>query len=63
MWYSLARASWEEQLRIDPSKEVLGMRLNFWVAIGVFLLGLAGFVWTQRRVRATEDGRVGARTA
>ncbi len=49
MWYSLARASWEEQLRIDPSHYIAGMRLNGWIAIGVFLVGLAGFVWTQRR--------------
>jgi prolipoprotein diacylglyceryl transferase len=49
MWYSLARFSWEEQLRIDPSKEILGMRLNFWVAIGVFAAATIGFIWTQRR--------------
>jgi prolipoprotein diacylglyceryl transferase len=59
MWYSLARFSWEEQLRIDPSKEVFGMRLNFWIALGVFLLGVAGLVWTQRRDRrATFDPQV-----
>jgi prolipoprotein diacylglyceryl transferase len=50
-WYSLARFSWEEQLRVDPSKEVFGMRLNFWIALGFFLIGVAGFVWTQRRDR------------
>jgi len=50
-WYSLARFSWEEQLRIDPSHEVFGMRLNFWIALGVFLVGVAGLVWTQRRDR------------
>jgi prolipoprotein diacylglyceryl transferase len=50
-WYSLARFSWEEQLRVDPSKEVFGMRLNFWIALGFFLSGVAGFVWTQRRDR------------
>ena len=53
MWYSLARFSWEEQLRIDPSHEVFGMRLNFWIALGVFLGGVAGFIWTQRRDRET----------
>jgi prolipoprotein diacylglyceryl transferase len=59
MWYSLARFSWEEQLRVDPSKEVFGMRLNFWIALGVFLAGLAGLVWTQRRDRrATFDPQV-----
>lgn len=49
MWYALGRAAWEEQLRIDPSHYVLGMRLNMWIAIGVFLAALAGFVWSQRR--------------
>ncbi len=48
MWYSLARFSWEEQIRIDPSHHILGMRLNFWIALGVFLVGLGGLVWTQR---------------
>ena len=46
-WYSLARFSWEEQLRVDPSHEVFGMRLNFWIALGFFIVGVAGFVWTQ----------------
>jgi hypothetical protein len=27
------------------------MRLNFWIALGFFLIGVAGFVWTQRRDR------------
>ncbi len=65
MWYSLARFSWEEQLRIDPSKEVFGMRLNFWIALGVFLVGLAGFIWTQRRDRSVSTGpdAVGVRAA
>jgi prolipoprotein diacylglyceryl transferase len=49
MWYALGRAAWEEQLRIDPSHHIAGMRLNGWIAIGVFLFGLAGLIWTQRR--------------
>ncbi len=61
MWYALGRASWEEQLRIDPSKEFLGMRLNFWIAVGVFLAGLAGFLWAQRRSRPAAG--VGVRAA
>ncbi|MBV9339045.1 MAG: prolipoprotein diacylglyceryl transferase [Solirubrobacterales bacterium] len=39
----------EEQLRIDYSVHVLGMRLNFWIATLVCLAGLAWFVWIQRR--------------
>ena len=39
--YSLGRVG-AELLRIDPSHEVLGMRLNFWVAS---LLAVAGALW------------------
>jgi prolipoprotein diacylglyceryl transferase len=56
MWYSLGRAAWEEQLRIDPSHHFAGMRLNGWIAIGTFLLGLAGLIWTQRRAGQEERG-------
>jgi len=59
MWYSLGRFAWEEQLRVDPSNEFLGLRLNFWIALGVFLCGLAGFVWSQRRAGEAQ-GRVRA---
>jgi len=38
----------EENLRIDYSVHVLGMRLNFWIALLVCLAGLAWFVWIQR---------------
>jgi prolipoprotein diacylglyceryl transferase len=48
-WYSLGRLAWEEQIRVDPSAEVLGMRLNFWVALGLFVAALAAFAWAQRR--------------
>jgi prolipoprotein diacylglyceryl transferase len=49
MWYSLGRLAWQEHLRIDPSNEIAGLRLNFWIAIGVFLAALALFVRSQRR--------------
>ena len=49
MWYSLGRLAWQEHLRIDPSNHIGGLRLNFWIAIGVFLLGLWGFLRSQRR--------------
>ncbi len=52
--YSFARI-WEEQLRIDPSQYILGMRLNFWVATIIGLLGLAWFVVIQRRPRPNEE--------
>jgi prolipoprotein diacylglyceryl transferase len=38
----------EENLRIDYSNYVLGMRLNFWVALLLCLAGLAAFVAIQR---------------
>jgi prolipoprotein diacylglyceryl transferase len=37
----------EELLRVDPSHRFLGERLNFWVAIVVFVLSTAFFVWWQ----------------
>jgi prolipoprotein diacylglyceryl transferase len=47
-WYTFGRF-WEELLRIDPSHEYLGLRLNAYVAIAVFVAALATFVWSQRR--------------
>jgi prolipoprotein diacylglyceryl transferase len=40
----------EENLRIDYSVYVLGMRLNFWIALALFLIGVAWFIATQRGV-------------
>jgi prolipoprotein diacylglyceryl transferase len=48
--YSLGRI-WSELLRVDPAKHVLGMRLNFWVAIALFVVGLLWFARTQRAGR------------
>jgi prolipoprotein diacylglyceryl transferase len=42
--YSAARVG-EELLRIDPAHHILGMRLNFWVAL---LLSLSGLIWFAR---------------
>jgi prolipoprotein diacylglyceryl transferase len=47
-WYTAFR-TYEETLRIDPSHEYYGQRLNFWVSIGVFILAVIAFVWAQRR--------------
>ena len=46
--YSLGRIFWE-QLRIDPSNEFLGQRLNFYVALALLLGAVAYFIWNQRR--------------
>jgi prolipoprotein diacylglyceryl transferase len=45
-WYTLGRV-FEEQLRIDPSHEFLGQRLNFWVAAVLFVASMAFFIWWQ----------------
>ena len=37
----------EETLRIDPSHHFLGMRLNFWVSLTLFVGSTAFFVWWQ----------------
>jgi prolipoprotein diacylglyceryl transferase len=50
--YSLGRIG-EELLRTDPSKHVLGLRLNFWVASALFVAGLVWFWRTQRRAAPT----------
>jgi prolipoprotein diacylglyceryl transferase len=48
MIYSLGRIFWE-QLRVDPSKMFLGQRLNFYVALALFLGAIVAFVWSVRR--------------
>jgi prolipoprotein diacylglyceryl transferase len=53
--YSLGRIFWE-QLRVDPSHELLGQRVNFYVALVLFVGAIAFFVWSQRR--PGEDGPV-----
>jgi prolipoprotein diacylglyceryl transferase len=40
---------WIETLRIDPAERVLGLRLNLWTAIVVFLGAVVGFVFSARR--------------
>jgi prolipoprotein diacylglyceryl transferase len=37
----------EELLRVDPAHEFLGLRLNAWVSIAVFVLSTAFFIWWQ----------------
>ena len=41
----------EESLRIDYSVHILGMRLNFWIALVITLAGLAWFAWVQWGLR------------
>jgi len=58
--YTLFRM-YEETLRIDASHEIAGQRLNFWVALVLFVLSTAFFLWWQiirpwrERRRATRE--------
>src|SRR5262249_41966143 len=45
-WYTTFR-TFEELLRIDPSSHFLGMRINFWVSIVVWICSVAFFIWWQ----------------
>lgn len=47
MWYTLGR-TWIEYLRIDYAHEFLGVRINVWVSLVVFILGIVGFMLVQR---------------
>ena len=45
--YSIGRV-WIELLRVDPSHEIAGVRLNVWVAALAIVASTAFFVWWQR---------------
>jgi prolipoprotein diacylglyceryl transferase len=47
-WYTAARF-FLELIRVDPAHEWLGLRLNAYVSLVLFTLGVVGFVWAQRR--------------
>ncbi|MDQ2984352.1 MAG: prolipoprotein diacylglyceryl transferase [Actinomycetota bacterium] len=49
----------EELLRIDPAHEFLGLRLNAWVSIVVFVISTAFFIWWQF-IRDPEPGEPAA---
>ena len=57
--YSLGRIG-EELLRIDPSHHILGLRLNFFVASILFVVGVAWFARRQWPRRSRALGRGGA---
>ena len=54
-YYTFGRF-FEELLRIDPAHHFAGLRLNAWVSIVVFVLAVAGFVWSQRRGEEKPSG-------
>jgi len=45
-WYTFGRF-FEEQLRVDPSSEFWGMRLNAWVSLLLFIASSLFFIWWQ----------------
>ena len=52
MVYTLGRV-WIEMLRIDDAHHFLGLRINVWTSIVVFLLGLMTFIIAGRRSTST----------
>jgi prolipoprotein diacylglyceryl transferase len=56
MGYTLGRA-WVEMLRIDTVQmsDVLGLRLNVWTSIVLFIGAAAYFVWAGKRGRTREE--------
>lgn len=54
MWYTAGRV-WIEALRIDFSHVFLGVRINVWVSIIVFIAGAVGFALLQRSTSTRES--------
>nr|WP_205708703.1 prolipoprotein diacylglyceryl transferase [Kineococcus siccus] len=50
-----AGRSWFEALRIDEANDILGLRVNTWVAGVVLVVALAAFVRSRRRHRGAAD--------
>ena len=48
MVYTSGRV-WIEVLRVDEAHRVLGLRLNVWTSVLVFLFGLVGYIMVSRR--------------
>jgi prolipoprotein diacylglyceryl transferase len=47
-WYTFGRC-FEELIRIDPSHEYFGFRLNFYVSAALFVFSIIWFIRSQRR--------------
>jgi prolipoprotein diacylglyceryl transferase len=45
--YTFARF-WFENMRIDPAHHIAGLRVNAWVSVILFVLGIVWFVWLGR---------------
>lgn len=53
MWYTLGR-TWIESLRIDYAHEFLGVRINVWGSMAVFVLGAVSFIVVQQMGKDTD---------
>ena len=58
MIYTAGRV-WIEMLRIDEAETVLGLRLNVWTSIVIFLVGAIGLVLASRRTLSDAIERSG----
>ena len=56
MWYTAGR-TWIEMLRIDRAHEVLGLRINVWVSLLVFIAAVVAFVLIQRMGQTSSVSR------
>lgn len=52
MGYGLGRF-WVEAMRTDHAQQFLGIRLNGWTALLVFVVGIIGFFWARRHGSST----------
>ena len=55
-WYTFGRF-FLELIRTDEAHEFLGLRLNNWVSLVLFVLAVVGFVWAQRREERPPEKR------
>ena len=53
LWDTLGR-TWIESLRIDYAHEFLGVRINVWVSMAVFVLGAVSFIVVQQMGKDTD---------
>jgi prolipoprotein diacylglyceryl transferase len=51
----------EELIRVDPAHHFLGLRINAWVSIVLFVVSTAFFIWWQFIRQEPEPGDVGPR--
>ena len=61
MIYTAGRV-WIEMLRIDEAETVLGLRLNVWTSIVIFLVGAIGLALASRRTLSDAIERSGQGT-